>query len=83
MQTLLLPWTRRLLQWCVAVVCCSGVLQKCVAEVCCSGVLQSCVTIVCCSSALQWCVALQENEDALASLDEEILAMVCFSSVLQ
>jgi len=34
---------RTVLQWCVAVVCCSGVLQWCVAVVCCSGVLQWCM----------------------------------------
>ena len=38
---------------------------------------------MCCNSVLQWCVALQEDEDALAALDEEVLAVVCCSSVLQ
>ena len=47
-----------MLQWCLAVVCCSGVLLWCLAVVCCSGVLQWCVAVVCCCGVLQlqrWC----------------------------
>jgi len=47
-----------LLQWCVAVLCCSGVLQWWFAVVVCSGGLQWCVAVVFCSGVLQWCVAV-------------------------
>jgi len=41
-----------MLQYCVAVVFCSGVLQQCVDVM-----LQLCVAAVCCSGVFQQCVA--------------------------